>query len=431
MKDTQLYQQILGLSEPWFVERVELKMDQQRVDIFVEHRPDAVFHCPVCDQVCSLYDHADERVWRHLDSCQLKTYLHARVPRTGCPEHGIHKVKLPWAQTRSRFTLLMERMIIDVILQCSTITGACGVMRISWDEAMGVMNRAVIRGQERKAAAAEAAAAAPQVVMGESAATTATSVVKHVGVDEKAFRKGHSYLTVVCDLERSTVEYVAPDRTTESLSGYWKSLTPDQRDGVEAVAMDMWEPYVQATLTGLPLAGEKIVFDRFHIMKQMNQAVDKVRLGEHRKLSRWGCDLLKGSKHWWLYAKENLPDRYRADFANVKDRNLQTSRAWAIKETLRRLWDYTSVTWAGKFFARWFGWAKRSKLTPVKKVADMIRSRIDNVISYCRHPITNGVAEGINSKIMTIKRKCCGFRNLENFQTAIYFHCGGLELYPL
>src|SRR5262245_26609841 len=266
-------------------------MEQQRVDLFVEHRPDAVFHCPVCDQARPLYDHADERVWRHLDSCQLKTFLHARVPRTCCLEHGIHKVKLPWAQTRSRFTLLMERMIIDVIGQCSTIAGACAVMRVSWDEAFGVMNRAVIRGRERKEA----------------------TIVTHVGVDEKAFRKGHSYLTVVCDLERSTVEYVAPDRTTESLAGYWASLSPTQRDGVEAVAMDMWEPYVQATLAGLPLAGEKIVFDRFHIMKQMNQAVDKVRLGEHRKLSRWGCDLLKGSKHWWLYAKENLPDRYRAD----------------------------------------------------------------------------------------------------------------------
>jgi transposase len=184
MKDTQLYQQILGLTEPWFVKEVELKMAEQQVDIHVEHRPDAVFVCPVCEQARPLYDHADQRVWRHLDSCQLKTFLHARVPRTCCPEHGIHKVKLPWAQTRSRFTLLMERMIIDVILQCSTIEGACNIMRVSWDEAFGVMQRSVLRGQERKQA----------------------NVVKHIGVDEKAFRKGHSYMTVVCDLDRATVE---------------------------------------------------------------------------------------------------------------------------------------------------------------------------------------------------------------------------------
>ena len=88
MRDTQLYRQILGLDDPWFVSRVELDMAEQRVDVFVEHRPDAAWSCPVCQKRCGLYDHAEERVWRHLDSRQLKTYLHARVPRTGCPEHG-------------------------------------------------------------------------------------------------------------------------------------------------------------------------------------------------------------------------------------------------------------------------------------------------------------------------------------------------------
>jgi transposase len=409
MRDTQLYRQILGLSEPWFVSRVELNMEEQRVDVFVEHRSDAKWNCAVCAKPVGLYDHTEERVWRHLDSCQLKTYLHARVPRTGCAEDGIHKVKLPWAETRSRFTLLMERMIIDVIRQCSTISGACAIMRVSWDEAFGVMQRAVMRGQERKE----------------------QTVVKHVGVDEKAFRKGHSYMTVVCDLERATVECVTEGRTTDSLARYYAALTAAQRNGIEAVAMDMWEPYVQATMAGLPLAVEKIVFDRFHIMKQMNEAVNKVRLAEHRQLSEEGSDLLKGTKHWWLYAGENLPDRYRENFERVKAQNLQTSRAWAIKETLRNLWDYGTKAWAQKFFDRWFGWAKRSKLSPVKKVADMIKARAANVLSFFRHRITNGVAEGLNSKIMTIKRKCCGFRNVENFKTAIYFHCGGLDLYPL
>jgi transposase len=409
MRDTQLYQQILGLAEPWFVSRVELNAAEGRVDIWLDHRADAKWVCPACGQQTALYDHTEERVWRHLDTCQLKTFVHARVPRTACLKDGMRKVKVPWAETRSRFTLLMERLIIDVIHQCQTISGTCALMRISWDEAFGVMLRAVMRGQQRKQA----------------------TVVKHVGVDEKAFRKGHSYLTVVCDLERSTVEYVAEDRTTESLAAYYASLSSVQREGIEAVAMDMWEPYVQATLSGLPLARDKIVFDRFHIMKQMNHALDRVRLGEHRRLSSQGSALLKGSKHWWLYASENLPDRYRQSFTELKQKNLQTSRAWAIKETLRELWSYRSRTWAKKFFDKWFGWAKRSQLTPVKKVADMIQSRIWNVLSYCRHEITNGVAEGLNSKIMTIKRKCCGFRNLENFKTAIYFHCGGLELYPL
>ena len=408
MQDTHLYQQMLGLTEPWFVSRVELNMAQQQVDVFVEHRPDAKWTCAVCGKSVGLYDHSEQRVWRHLDSCQLKTYLHARIPRTACPEHGIHKVAVPWAQSRSRFTLLMERLVIDMIRHCSTISGACAILRMSWDEVSGIMQRAVERGQQRKE----------------------QKVIEHIGVDEKAFRKGHSYMTVVCDLERSTVEHVSEERTTDSLASYYASLSEAQKQGIQAVAMDMWEPYVAATMAALPEAARKIVFDRFHIMKAMNHAVDKVRLGEHRQLKATGDELLTGTKHWWLYAQENLPEKYRSDFHVIKTQNLKTSRAWAIKETLRKLWSYRSESWAIKFFGRWFGWAKRSRLEPVKKVADMLKNRLSNVVSYCRHPITNGVAEGLNSKIMSIKRKCCGFRNPENFKTAIYFHCGGLDLYP-
>jgi transposase len=381
MRDKQLYEQILGLTEAWYISRVELNVAEQRVDIWVEHRDGVAWPCPTSGRSVALYDHADERMWRHLDTCQLKTFLHSRVPRVGCPEHGIMNAKLPWAETRSRFTLLMERMIIDVLQQCSTISGACRIMRTSWDEVFGVMQRAVMRGQARKEA----------------------SPVHYVGVDEKAFRKGHSYVTVVCDLEESTVEHVAEDRTTESLAAYYAGLSEKQRQAIEAVAMDMWDPYVQATVQGLPFGRQKIVYDRFHIMKQMNQALDRVRLWEHRRLSTWRCDLLKGTKHWWLYAAENLPRRHRQDFAEVKSRQLQTSRAWAIKETLRHLWSYSSTTWARKFFRHWFGWAKRSKLGPVKKVADMLKRRLENILTYCRHPITNGVAESLNSRIMTIK----------------------------
>jgi transposase len=408
MRDTELYQRVLGLSKPWSVSRVELKVAEKRVDVWVDHPPGEQWACPQCQRLLSCRDHAEERVWRHLDTCQFQTLLHARIPRVECPEHGVVNVSVPWAEARSRFTLLMERLIIEVIEQCSTVTGACELLRISWDEAFGVMERAVARGQARKE----------------------KLPLRHVGVDEKAFRKGHSYMTVVCDLERSTVEYVAEERTAASLAGYFQGLSPEQLAAIEAVGMDMWEPYVKATLECVPLAADKIVFDRFHIMKHMNEAVDTVRRQEHRTLTAEGCELLKGTKHWWLYAYDNVPDKHLRAFEAVRDQNLQTSRAWAIKETLRELWEYRSVAWARKFFRDWFGWAKRSKLAPVKKVADMLRGRLDNILTYCRHQITNGVAEGLNSKIMSIKRKACGFRNKENFKTAIYFHCGGLDLYP-
>lgn len=412
MRDVDLYQQVLGLAEPWSVQRVALNVGEQRVDIYVEHEPGVRWRCPQCERELAVYDHVGERTWRHLDTCQFQTHLHARLPRVRCPEHGVVQVTAPWAEPHGRFTALFERWIIDVLKATDTVAGTCALLGVSWDEAFGVMQRAVERGRRRKRERAEA------------------EPVTHIGVDEKAFRKGHSYMTVVCDLDRGTVEHVAEDRKADSLSEYFQSLTPEQRDSIEAVAMDMWQPYIQATLEHVPLAAEKIVFDRFHIMKLMNQAVDAVRKQEHRALKADGDDRLSGTKYLWLYAAQNLPDKHQSTFRTLRNENLRTGRAWAIKETLRSLWDYRSIAWARKFFGRWFGWARRSKLEPVKKVALAFHRHIDNILTYCRHTITNGVAEGLNSRIMTIKRKACGYRNKENFKTAIYFFCGGLDLYP-
>ena len=408
MQDTDLYQRVLGLEEPWFVERVELSVEPRRVDIWLEHRPGVKWACPHCAQELATHDHVAERTWRHLDTCQFQTHIHARIPRVRCDEHGVVQAHVPWAAPHGRFTLLMERLIIDVLKATKTISGACGLLGVSWDEAFGVMDRAVDRGLARKK----------------------TSPVKHVGVDEKAFRKGQSYVTVVCDIERGTVEHVSDGRTAESLEEYYELLTEKQLNAIEGVAMDMWDPYVKATVENVPLAKEKIVFDRFHIMKQMNEAVDKVRRSEHRELKAAGDQTLTGTKHLWLYAQENLPEKSLPRFEAVRDLELKTSRAWAIKETLRGLWDYRSIGWARKFFDKWFGWARRSALEPIKRVAMTLKTHLANILTYCRHPITNGVAEGLNSKIMAIKRLACGYRNKDNFKTAILFFCGGLAMDP-
>ena len=408
MRDIELYQQILGLEEPWSVEEVELNLDEGRVDIHVAHPAGAKWKCPHCAHELSCYDHSPERTWRHLDTCQLETHLHARIPRVKCEAHGVVQVQVPWAEEHGRFTLLMERMIIQALLACQTTKGACELMRISWDQAWHVTQRAVARGQARKEAV----------------------VVPQIGVDEKAFRKGHSYLTVVNDINRATVEYVTEGREKASLERYFAGLTDEQRQGIEGVAMDMWEPYVQATLAALPLAKEKIVFDRFHIMQHMTKAVDQVRKGEHRTLSSAGDERLKKTKYLWLTREDHLSEKQEQAFKDLKHSALKTARAWGIKENLANLWSYTSPGWAKRFFGQWYQWAIRSRLEPVKKVAAMIQRRLENVITYCRHFITNAVAEGLNSKIMSIKRRAGGYRNPENFKTAIYFHCGGLSLYP-
>ena len=280
--------------------RVHLDVNGQRVDVWAEHPEDVAWVCPYCTKSLPLYDHAEERTWRHLDSCQFQTHLHARIPRVACGEHGVVQVTVPWAEPRSRFTLLFERLAIDVLSQCD-VSGATRILRISWDEAWGVMQRAVTRGRARKQA----------------------RMVRRLGVDEKAAAKGHRYLTLVCDLDEGTVEHIAEGRTQESLDGYYAGLTQEQRDGIEAVAMDMWEPYIQATRAQVPEAAEKIVFDRFHVMGHIGKAVDTVRKQEHRDLMASGDETLKGSKYLWLYSRENVPERRRDEFAALMRQGTQ------------------------------------------------------------------------------------------------------------
>ncbi len=408
MRDIELYRHLLGLVPPWTVARVELNVKDQKVDVWAEHDADQIWSCPECgESKLPLYDHSEERTWRHLDSCQFLTFLHARPPRVNCPTHGVRQARLPWAEPRSRFTALFERLAIDVLKETS-ITGGMKILRISWDEAWHLLERAVERGLRAKPRRLPAA----------------------IGVDEKAAAKGQTYITIVCDLERGTVDGICDGRKKEDLDRYFAQFTEDERKGVEAVALDMWDPYIASVVEHIPGGRDKIVFDRFHVMKNMGEAVNNVRKGEHRELRAEGDETLVGSKYLWLYSEENLPEKHNERFNALRKLNLKTARAWAIKESLRELWSYQTERWGMWHWRRWYNWATHSQLKPVIAVARMMKRRLANVMTYFTHRITNAVSEGLNSKIQTIKKKAYGYRNRGHFKTAILFHCGGLDLYP-
>jgi transposase len=162
----------------------------------------------------------------------------------------------------------------------------------------------------------------------------------------------------------------------------------------------------------------------------MNEAVNDVRVSEHRRLLAQGDDTLKGSRQLWLYGEENLPAKYSVRFDELKDLNLQTSRAWAIKEVFRSFWLCDTVQEARRYFDDWYSWAIRSRLEPVKKVARMCKSHLGNVLTFFVHRLTNGPIEGLNNAIQGLIKKAFGYRNKERFKTDIFFHFGGLDLYP-
>jgi transposase len=192
----------------------------------------------------------------------------------------------------------------------------------------------------------------------------------------------------------------------------------------------LWDPFITSILEHVPGAKDKLVFDRFHIMKHANEGVDKVRKSENRELWKDGDPTLKGSKYVWLYRGENLPEKYQDRFAALQALHLKTGRAYALKEALAELWDYVSPGWAMSYWKRWYFWATHSRLEPMKRVAAMIKDHLTGVMNFFAHRITNAVAEGLNSKIATIQKMAYGFRNKGHFRTAVLFRCGGLDLYP-
>lgn len=404
MDDCQLYQAILGLTAPWGVEKVEVHKDRQQVDVYVRWPQGQQAQCPECGSSVPLYDHLERR-WRHLDTCQYQTILIAQVPRADCPTHGIKQMKVPWAQRRSQFTALFEGVVI-LWLKETSIQAVSKQFKLSWEEVFGIQQRAVERGLARR--------------KGE--------VVRYLGIDEKAFVKGHKYVTIVCDIEGRRVLEVSEGRKSESVEPVLQQLTPEQKQGLQAVAMDMWEPYQQAVSRQLP--GVPIVFDKFHIAKHLNEGVDKVRKREHKELAATGDERLKGSKYQWLRNPDNFTDAKWAEFKTLRQSNLKVARAWALKETIMSLWDYNYPGAARNYFERWYNWAVRSRLEPMKDKARMLKRHLPNVLTYLTHRITNAVAEGLNSKIQWIKYTARGYRNKENFRSAILFHCGGLDLRP-
>ncbi len=412
MHDKELYRHILGLESPWSVAEVKLDTENQQINIYVDHPRGTNFRCPECDSECNeplpCYDHAPQRQWRHLDSCQFQTILHAKPPRVKCPTHGVKQANVPWAEKGSRFTIFFERFAIDVLLATQTVRGAMSILGTKWDQTWNILQRAVQRGKDRKEA----------------------KPLPRIGIDEKAFAKGQSYITLLYDLDASTVEAISDGNDTESGNACFSQLSSAQIQSVQAVAMDMSAAYVKATKQSIPLAEGKIVHDRFHVMQLATKAVDKVRRGEHRQLQQDGDNRLANTKYLWIKSEENLTEKQRSRLDEVFTLRLETGKAWAYKEMLRDLWHHDDAASATTYFKDWYRRVIHTKLKPMKKLAKTIKERIENVVSYCTHGITNAVAEGMNSKIMSIKRRVGGYRNRENFKTAIFFYCGGLHLNP-
>jgi transposase len=406
----ELYTKVLNLPRPWRVGVVEWKIEEKELWVEVLYRQGTRFVCPQCGRKCPGYDHRTQQ-WRHLDTGGVRTFLHGHLPRIECAEHGVLEAAVPWADRFVRVTHAMEAHVIALLKSEMPVATAGRMTGLAWHTVWSIVARAVERGKRRK----------PQ------------RVLTNLMVDEKARARGHEYVTLVASehQDAAVVEHIEADRTTEALASYWRGLSPQQLAQIESIAMDLHRPYWEATVTHVPKAEEKIVHDRFHLMKHVQAGVNTVRKQEHRMLTEEGFDLLKGTKYLWLTNRERWTATQRHDFKVIQRADLKTSKAWAMKETIKHLWEYSYVGAAKNFFQQWTRWTRQAKLRPMIKVAERFERHLPNILTFCRLPASTAGLENLNGKIARIIRAARGIYDLEHFKTLIYFHCGGLDLNPL
>ncbi len=401
MDESSLYEHILSIKAPWFVEHVELKKLENSVYVYVATDSQQAHNCPCCNQTAKVYDNR-QRKWRHLDTCQLQTFVIADVPRVECRKCGVLTTKVPWAEKSSRFTLLFEIMVIRWLKEAS-VQSVSRQLSLSWNAVDRIMQKAVDRGLNRRQHKA----------------------IKHLCVDEISFKSGHDYVTIVSSQE-GYVEGVYEGRSKRSLNLYYAQLSAEDKREIKSISMDMSPHYRAATKANIPQAERVMCFDRYHVAAYINDAVDRVRKEERITLKTE----LSGSRYVWLKSPKKLSQANQQWLMTLKSTAQKTGTAWTFKETARELWNYRCkavVTQA------WLMWCKRvfkSELKPLIRVARIIKSNLKGIVNAIVLNVTNAMAESINSKIKMIKYKCRGFRNRERFKRAILFYCGGLDLYP-
>lgn len=408
MNSTEIFSIALGLSSPWFVEHVEFKDSLaggvKELHLHLSFERGYKFSVGSGGQH-SAYDTVD-RTWQHLNFFQHSCYLHARVPRVKDPLTGeIHQVSVPWARPNSGFTLLFEAysmLLIESEMSISKVSSCLGVTapRI-WRVFDYWIELAVSKDN--------------------------LSQVTQVGMDETSRKKGHNYVTVFADLETRRVIHVCEGKDATTVENFVTSLEEKggNKDNIEVISMDMSPAFISGAMEHLPNA--TLVFDKFHLIQSLNKTLDEVRIAERK-----GNELLKGHKYTVLKKYDNLSSSKKSELEYLLMMYPTLGEAYRLRELFQEVFTIEDSQEAKGYLYFWCDMAIESAVVPYRKFVNMIKAHWSGITTYFDKRITNGVLEGINSKIQLAKRRARGFRNIRNYINMIYFLSAKLKFdYPL
>ena len=400
MCDNDLFQLALGITSPWFVAASQFDAATKRLDITLDFKIGARFTCPECNTTeCPVHDTV-EKTWRHLDFFQHQAFLTARTPRITCAKCGVRLVTVPWARPGSGFTLLFEgfAMALAIHMPIAVAAGFLGITdKRLWRVVFHYVAAAVAR-RDLKA-------------------------VTRVCIDETAAKRGHDYITLVVDIDGRRVVFVADGRSADTVRQFADHLEARGGDAshIKQASIDMSPAFISGVTENLTEA--EITFDRFHVMKLIGDAVDEVRRGEVKSRPE-----LKGTRYAWTKNAANLTARQSTVLDTLSQTNLKTARAWRMRLAFQDIYARYDRDFAEQLLERWIGWAKRSRLEPMKAVARTIERHWNGILAFFDSRISNGLIEGINSLVQAAKAKARGYRNRETLKAVTYLVAGKLDL---
>lgn len=352
--------------------------------------------CSSCGKKMPGYDTLKERTWCHVPLWGIPVRLKYSPRRGRCSKCGIRVEEMPWSSGKSRLTLPLI-IVIATYAKILSFEEVARLLGVHWNTVRSAVASAVEYGLEHRD----------------------TTGVIAVGVDEISRRKGHKYMTMVYDISRTKLLWCGPGRDKEALKSFFSEWGEERCKAIRAVCLDMWQPYIDVIEEMLPKA--VMVFDKFHIIRHLGDAVDKVRRQEARRLAEAGDpELLKKTRYIWLKNSENLTGKQRVRLSELEKLNLKVNRAYLLKEAFRPFWDYTYRRNAEKYLNDWLWWATHSRLEPMRDFAWMIKRHKEQILNYFKVSITNASVEGMNRKAKVVSQRAYGYRTVGTFQLALY-----------
>ena len=381
-------------------------VDRTSIEIKTRPRKGSTIICSGCHQPAPGYDHQPERRFEFIPLWGIAVFLLYCMRRVNCKSCGVKVEEVPWASGKHQLTKTYMQFL------------AHWARKLSWKETA-----------ESFFTTWEKVCYSVEYVVGWGLEHRKLEGIRAIGVDEIQYAKGHKYLTLVYQIDAGLTRllWVGQQRTISSFERFFAMLGPELTSKIEFVCSDMWKPYLKVIQDHCSQALP--ILDRFHVVAKMNKALDEVRAAETRKMAQDGYEpLLKKSRWCILKNKVNLTGTQKFRLRDLLNYNLQTVRAYLLKEDFHQFWDYDSPLWAGKFLDSWCQQTMRSRIEPMKKIAKMLRAHRGLLLNYfkAKKEFSSGVVEGLNNKAKVTMRKSYGFRTYRILELALYHSLGKL-----